>query len=108
MRVMHWREKADVFCGFTLLPSVLDTQIATIDKVKVDSGHPKYPCAPPNPFRVNSAHHWTASVTPGLLPLHVDKTWTMPFDTWQVCGFGHTLDDAVAPGPIIYCTDRRI
>ncbi len=21
MRVMHWREKADVFCGFTLLPS---------------------------------------------------------------------------------------
>ncbi len=22
MRVMHWREKADVFCGFTLLPSV--------------------------------------------------------------------------------------
>ncbi len=22
MRVMHWREKAGVFCGFTLLPSV--------------------------------------------------------------------------------------
>ncbi len=21
MRVMHWWEKADVFCGFTLLPS---------------------------------------------------------------------------------------
>ncbi len=21
MRVMHWREKADIFCGFTLLPS---------------------------------------------------------------------------------------
>ncbi len=21
MRVMHWREKAGVFCGFTLLPS---------------------------------------------------------------------------------------
>ncbi len=22
MREMHWQEKADVFCGFTLLPSV--------------------------------------------------------------------------------------
>ncbi len=22
MRVMHWREKAGAFCGFTLLPSV--------------------------------------------------------------------------------------
>ncbi len=21
MLVMHWREKADIFCGFTLLPS---------------------------------------------------------------------------------------
>ena len=27
------------------------------------------------------------------LDVFVDKTWSLPFDTWQVCGFGHILDE---------------
>ncbi len=34
MRVMHWREKAGVFCGFTLLPSGGHTHICHIIIIK--------------------------------------------------------------------------